>query len=168
MKYSVITVLLVSAALIGCGSQPETTKNSESQPPTQATPQVRMVEPAANIDLPPATGNRAAPDRSLLERANRNARIDANPNATPAPLVFKPAPENSQIAAAMDPDGTVREVRVFRDHPTLAKAEMTILPNGQRSIKLTLRNGQAAKFPNPAIENLQGVTAAQLLALAGK
>ena len=169
MRYAIITTIcLAIAAAVSCGGNAEQTKNTSVAANTQATPIIRMIEPVANIDLPPATANKVAPGRTIQERANRAPRVDVNPNATPAPLVFQPAPENSQTALSMDADGTIREIRVFKDNPKLARVEVIVQPGGDRNIKFTMRDGKTSTLKNTRLENLPTAKAAELIAMAGR
>ena len=160
-------VYLAAAAGLNCGGTPEQTKNANAAN-VQATPEIRMVEPAKNVDVPPATSNKVAPGRTLLDRANRGPRVDVNPNATPGPLIFKPAPENSQIAVSMDKDGTIHELRIFKDHPRLARVEVVVAPNGEQSIRFTMRDGGSSVVKGKQLDDLPTTTAAQLLSIAGR
>lgn len=89
------------------------------------------------------------------------------PDATPQPLQFKPSPENSEMAVAMQPDGLIVEKRVFKAHPTLAKAELWY-GKGDRTLKVTLRDGRTATVNADKIESLRDIKAAQIIAMASK
>ncbi len=163
---ALVGILIALGSAVGCTRTPEPVSNSRTpQPPT---PEVRMVEPVANISLPPATANKTAPGTTIAERANRQPRIDSGTGAAPGPLQFKPAGENSEIAVTMESDGTVREVRIFKSHPQLAKVESSFRDPGERTLKFTMRNGKVATVKTSRIKDLQTATAAELLALAGR
>lgn len=121
-----------------------------------------VVVETANTNFPAATANRRS------EAGTRGERPDTRPDATPMPLQFKPAAEDSEIAIAMERDGTVREVRVFRSHPKLAKVEMTYKPAEDKTIRVTLRDGKTVEVKSNRIKALQSAKASELLALTGK
>ncbi len=168
---AVAVVAAVGSA--GCWSTPEALNKSATTPTpasntnTVAAAPGQTVQPMPTIDLPPATSNRELSGDTIVDRANRKPRADVRPDATPAPLNFSPAPEDSEIAVLMLTDGLIVEKRVFKAHPTLAQAELRY-GKGDRTLKVTLRDGRTATVNADKIEALRDVKAAQIIAMASK
>jgi len=170
-----LAVVAVAAAVgsAGCWSTPEGVNKSATSPTpasnanTVAAVPGQTVQPMPTIDLPAATSNRVLSGDTIADRANRKERADMRPDATPQPLQFKPAPENSEMAVAMQPDGLIVETRVFNNHPTLARAELSY-GKGERTLKVTLRDGRTATVNADKIEALRDIKAAQIIAMALK
>ena len=166
-----ISLLAFVSVASACWSTPEPVNKAAPTPSSNANPIVaapgQTVQPMPTIDLPAATSNRELSGDTIAERANRKPQADVRPDATPAPLKFKPAPENSEMAVAMQPDGLIVETRVFKKHPTLARAELSY-GKGERTLKVTLRDGRSATVKADKVEALRDVTAAQILAMASK
>ena len=153
-----------------CSSPPEPV-NGPSPTPSSNTVSAgpgSTVAPMPTIDLPPATANKISPDSSIANRANRPQRADANPNATPAPLQFKPAPENSRFAVAMQADGSVREVRIFDRHPTLMSVEAISTGRPQKDVTIKLRSGEVVRKRTDRLTDLAGASSRLIAELVGK
>ena len=164
-----VAVCVVSA---GCWATPEPVNKATATSPTPSSNTVvaapgQTVQPMPTIDLPPVSSNRVLSGDTIADRANRQVRADAKPDSTPAPLVFKPAPENSEIAVTMQSDGLIVETRVFKGHPTLARAELSY-GKGERTLKVTLRDGRTLIVKADKIESLRDTMAAQIIAMASK
>jgi hypothetical protein len=82
----------------------------------------------------------------------------------PASLNSRPAPEDSTITSTLT--DVARETRVWNKHPTLAKVEK-VFDGGDGSIKVYLKNGKVIALPGNAIMQMDQVTAAGVLSLAG-
>lgn len=170
-----LAAVAVAAAVgsAGCWSTPEAVNKSAASPTpasnahTVAAVPGQTVQPMPTIDLPPATANRELSGDTIADRANRKPQADVRPDATPAPLKFTTAPENSEMAVAMQPGGLIVETRVFKNHPTLARAELSY-GKGVRTLKVTLRDGRTATVNADKIEALRDVKAAQIIAMASK
>ncbi|MFZ1702329.1 MAG: hypothetical protein WBO10_07840 [Pyrinomonadaceae bacterium] len=162
---AIASVVLLSA----CGGAAEPAKN-EPLSATPANAKTTVVEqPVPTIDLPAGeTVNRPARGTNIGDIANRPRRVDTNPNATPAPLDFRPAGENSKVAVSMGADGVVREVRIFDGHPRLAKIELTLLANGDKDLKFTMKDGKVIERRTSKINDLATAKASDLLAIAGQ
>lgn len=158
-----------------CWSTPEPVNKASSTPSsnvnTVSAAPGQTVLPMPTVDLPAATSNRKDSNQSIGERANRNAaadvRPDAKPGAPPEPLKFLPAPENSEIAVTMRPDGMIVETRVFKNHPKLSRAELSY-GKGERVLKITLRDGRTVSVSGEKVEALRDIKAAQLVIMAPK
>lgn len=104
---------------------------------------------------------------STLDRARRRQRVDADPNASPVPPTLSPAPENSEGAITMLPDGVVSEIRIFKAHPTLLRVDTYFLKPGLKRAKFTLKDGRVIELETDKIDNLLNMPAARLLQIAG-
>lgn len=157
------------AGIAACSTAPEPVNKATPPPVTNTVVAApgHTIQPMPTIDLPAASANRELSGDTIADRANRKIPVDARPDATPAPLKFKPAPENSEMAVAMQPDGLIVETRVFKNHPMLARAELSY-GKGERTLKVTLRDGRTATVNADKIEGLRDVKAAQILAMASK
>ncbi len=174
MRKISITIAAVAVAVFSaaCWSTPEPVNKAgaTSPPPSSNTvvaAPVQTVAPMPKIDLPPAVSNRDLSGDTVADRANRKERSDVRPNSTPQPLQFKPAPENSEMAVTMQSDGLIVETRVFKNHPTLARAELSY-GKGDRSLKVTLHDGRTATVNAEKVEVLRDLKAAQIIAMASK
>lgn len=171
MKVKLTVFLLFQACFSwACSTAPESanTVSPILQPSPSGTPSVTVIEPPANLDLPPATSNKIRLGDTIAERSNRKNRVDANPNATPAPLQFRPAAENSRAALAMNSDGSIREVRIFDKHPVLASVEAISAGGLQKDVTIKLRSGKVVKLRTDRVSDLATVSIQTLLDLAGK
>ncbi|MEQ1643171.1 MAG: hypothetical protein ABL959_06980 [Pyrinomonadaceae bacterium] len=168
-----LAAVAVAAAVssTACWSTPEPANKATSTPSantnTVAAAPGQTVQPMPTIDLPAATSNRELSGDTIADRANRKPQADVRPDATPAPLKFTPAPENSEMAVAMQADGLIVETRVFKKHPTLSRAELSY-GKGERILKVTLRDGRSATVKADNVEALRNMKAAQIIAMASK
>jgi len=83
-----------------------------------------------------------------------------------APLEFRPAAENSQIATTMDAQGRPVEVRVFKGDQRLERVEATWLDARQKLLKIMLRSGKVVEVKTDKIANLASAKASELATLA--
>lgn len=170
VSHKSMTALVATAAFLAACSSEHEAVNKPAPTPTSNTVVAapgQSVQTMPTIDLPAATSNRELSGDTIADRANRKPMADARPDATPAPLKFTPAPENSEMAVAMQPDGLIVETRVFKAHATLARAELSY-GKGERTLKVTLRDGRSATVKADKLEGLRDVKAAQILAMASK
>ncbi len=82
-------------------------------------------------------------------------------------LRFDPAPEDSQIASAMNSSGQMYDTRIFKRHPQLVKVDSTSIGPKEKELKILLRNGQIKIVTTDSIVDLKQATTSQLLRLAG-
>lgn len=162
MKRSHISTFFILGAIgFGCSGSAKTSKNSV----VSNSGIVNKEQPvSSSTDTPNVAAN--APKTDFRTRINRD-RIDANPSATPLPLKFKKAAENSEAAITMNTDGSIFEVRVFKSHPQLAKVEATWLDAKEKALKFYLKNGQVLEVKTDRVADLPSTPAAQLLEIAG-
>lgn len=118
--------------------------------------------PSAND---PGGANLASQPGNFYDRTKRN-RVD-HPNAKPVPPEFRPAPENSESATTMTSDGAILEIRVFKGHPQLAKAEVSWLDPNEKLLKVYLKNGRIVEVKTDRVENLRTTPSIDILAVAG-
>ncbi|QQS32927.1 MAG: hypothetical protein IPM50_14960 [Acidobacteriota bacterium] len=173
-------VILSIFAAVSCSKpepkkKPENTNTVRPQNAAEAPPPVN-----SNVSVPP--GNTYVPANveyfendatnrigkgSTLDRARRRQRVDADPNASPVPPTLSPAPENSEGAITMLPDGTVSEIRIFKAHPTLLRVDTYFLKPGTKRVKFTFKDGNVIELESDKIDNLLNMPAARLLQIAG-
>jgi hypothetical protein len=93
---------------------------------------------------------------------------DAGSDVDPVALAMKnakPAPDNSTFVSFLTDVGY--EIRTFKNHPQLLKAEKTIAASGKQTLKVFLRNGRVVEVPADRVPALATVRAASLLEAAG-
>ena len=90
-----------------------------------------------------------------------------NPSATPEPTSFRPAPENSEHSVMMDADGSIKEIRVFKSHPQIAKVEVTWTDPSSKNLKVFLKNGKTLEVNTDKIQSLQSVPSDVILQIVG-
>ncbi len=77
----------------------------------------------------------------------------------------RPAPDNSTFTSYLTDEGY--EIRTFKNHPQLLKAEKRILNNGDQTLKIFLRNGSVIQVPGQRIPILSTAPAASIADAAG-
>ena len=93
--------------------------------------------------------------------------MDSDPNAKPEPPVFRSAPENSESATTMTNDGSILEIRVFKNHPQLAKVEVTWTDPKDKALKVYLKNGTVVDAKTDRIGNLRDTPSIEIMQVAG-
>ena len=63
--------------------------------------------------------------------------------------------------------GLIVETRVFKAHPTLARAELSY-GKGERVLKITMRDGRTVSVSGDKVKGLRDVKASQLVVMASK
>ena len=163
-------VCVFSLVMIGCGRRADTAK------PAGGGGADRISNVAVNGNQTSTNSEARKPDAAnTAARGPRNKRdnwtnhkmVDADPSATPLPLQFQPAAENSAAAVTMDDNGMIFEVRVFKSHPRLARIEATWVGEKEKDLKIFLRNGQELNVKTDRLKNLQTATIKDLLDIAG-
>lgn len=166
--------IAASLLLAGCGASnaqkqnttPTPGSNSELLPTGNAVPRAVSkandgTEGPSNVAPTPGVGDR------VDIRSRRKERYDVDPSATPPPMTFAKAAENSEYGTSMDRDGTVIERRIFTGHPQLRTAEVKWLDPKTRSLKLTFKNGKIIELKAVEIANLRTIPTIELLKMAG-
>ena len=164
------TVLFFTlTAAFGCGgSEGNVNTVAVNSRPTANTQNAASSDPAstafgnANSFNTNISANRPM-DESLAKM--KRLRTAANRSGKPIPSMnSRPAPEDSTISSTLT--DVARETRIWKKHPVLAKVEK-VFNGGEGSIKVYLRNGKVIDLPGSSITQLDQISAAGVLALAG-
>ena len=121
----------------------------------------------SNDTRPPDPDSNAVAVNNPRDKKNKKDRPDTNPNATPEPTEPRPAPENSEASVMMNQDGSITEIRVFKNHPQIARVEATWSDPTMKNLKVYLKNGKVVTAKTDKIPNLQSVTSEVILQAAG-
>jgi PBP1b-binding outer membrane lipoprotein LpoB len=159
-----IFVLAVGCLLAtGCGASKAQKKEASPTPERVNANTVKANIPSVPKAMAPATSNSNA--RPTMR--GRRDRVDIDPSATPLPLSFEKAGENSRFAISMDREGVVTETRIFNDHPQIQKVEMKWLDAKIRSVEVLLKNGKIAQAKTDRVTSIRAMSSSDLLALVG-
>ncbi len=112
------------------------------------------------------SSNESSVNRPGVEKRRRPQDTGVT-STSPAPLDFRPGPENSQTATTMNEQGQPVEVRVFKDNAQLDRVEAVWLGANQMLLRITHRNGQTREVRTDRIKNLSSAPAELLIELAG-
>jgi hypothetical protein len=170
MRPLLLLILLSFAMCAACSSSTTTNGGSNTASiPRSSSPETSGSPAAANDDSSVAATNAESDNSNLSDRMARLRHRPTNVDhpGPPAPLEYRPAPENSQIATTMNADGQPMQVRVFRTDPRVARVEAIWLGPKEKQFKITLRNGKTVDVKTDKIADLASVSAADLAALAG-
>ena len=116
-----------------------------------------------NTNIPVNTNIETASNRFESKREQmRNAANSVAPK--PLPVNSRPAPEDSTISTQLT--DVARETRVWQKHPALAKVEKIYDGKGS-TIKVYLKDGRVIDLSGTAIPQLEQVSSATVLTLAG-
>lgn len=149
----IIAISVLTSAVVGVGCSTNTSKNSSTDTVYQ-TNKAPAPDPAATVE-------------ELKRDKKKRERPDADPSATPEPSSPKPAPENSEASVMMNSDGSITEIRVFKDHPQIAKAEATWTDPMSKSLKVTLKSGKVMQAKTDKVPTLASAPSADLLRIVG-
>ncbi len=153
-------VLSVGIIGFGCSGSTDGLKNSSTDSKSSPSTSEIVNSNVLTSNIIPSRG-------SLQERKERKRRIITEPSGKPIPLIYKKAAENSEIAVTMNDDGSVLEIRVFRDHPMLIKVEATRLGEKDKALKIYLQNGKTLDVKTDRVPNLGLVSSSEILQIAG-
>jgi hypothetical protein len=145
---------------------PRTGVNSNSVVFTNSNANIKV----ANVPTIPAAGDAPLVNGSVERRRDRlreRERFEEDPSATPPPIAFQKAPENSEFAAYMEKGGMVVETRIFKGHPQLNSVIMKWIDPQTRALKVTLQNGKVVERQPVRIANLRTVSTTELLNIIG-
>ena len=155
------TIYILLTFVSGCST------SSAPESKTKEEPSKAAVNSTPNINDPGSSSLTSQPG-NFQDRHNRwKNRVQAEPNAKPEPLVFRPAPENSETATTMTDDGSILEIRVFKGHPHLAKVEATWTEPTDKSLKVYLKNGTVVDIKTDRIGNLRDTPSIEIMQVAG-
>lgn len=148
--------LLLAACLfaLGCSSAPVSNAG-------------KTHDVVSNETRPPDPISNSIAANNPRDKKNKKERPDENPSATPAPAEFRAAPENSEASVMMNSDGSITEIRIFKDHPLIAKVEATWSDPTSKSLKVYLKSGKIVTAKTDKIPNLQAVASDFILQAAG-
>lgn len=173
MTKRVIFLLVISSVSVftGCGGSTGTAKTDSGQKTAANSTAANNSAVASNSAVSanpndaPVSAETMTPRDKRFNRA-KHPVVDADPSATPLPLQFRPAADDSQIAVTMKPNGSVFEVRIFKSNPKLARVEATWLGEKEKELKFYLRNGTVLDVKTDKIVNLQSTSLKDLLEIA--
>lgn len=173
MKYLKLLLLLLASAaglvLTACSGSAEIGKNTAAANSSSAAANSNSAQVVAtpNRDLN-VNSNPELPLKSADMRSRTNSvGSGANVSGTPPPPQFQPADENSEWAVTMNRDGSVTEIRVFKSHPQIARAEVFSRDGRNKVVKIYLRNGKTVDINTDRPLNLKTATANQILEIGG-
>jgi len=83
-----------------------------------------------------------------------------------APLQFRAAPGNSEIATTMNASGRPVEIRVFKSDQNIAHVESTWLDEKQRLLRITFKDGRIIETKTDKFNSLLEMSAVDIAALA--
>ena len=116
----------------------------------------------------PPTSNMPPQPKSLAERANRKPRVDVDPTAKQPPISLQKAPENSQFGTKMEDDGSLTELRVFKNHPQIAKVEARGSDAKYKTLSVYLRDGNVVSVKTDRVKQLHSAPTKLLLEIVGR
>jgi len=156
-------LLAVALLLGGCSDASDAGKTSNTAVNSSVfagstTPQAANGEPALNGISTPPTANFVAVNKRV---------VPDGPGSGRPILRYEPAADNSQIASAMNSDGQMFEVRIWKKHPQLVKIESTWLDQKNKALYILLRTGKVMNITTDRIQNLKQATTRELLEIAG-
>ena len=165
MKRNKIFVLAIACLLAsGCGASRAQKKDASPTPERVNANTVKAnAPPVSNIGARPSSNSNVRPTMK-----GRRERVDIDPKATPLPLSFEKAGENSAFAISMDQEGMVTETRVFNNHPQIQKVEMKWIDAKVRSIRILLKNGKIEETKTDKVTSIRKLSSSDLLALVSK
>ena len=145
MRNFVLFSIFLSTVVIGACSNGSSPASSAANRPTAASPGRNLSTPDSPTTQKiagnsPDTENKNT-DISLAQppENRRRRRPEAYPDLPEAPLQFRAAPGNSEIATTMNASGRPVEIRVFRSDQNIARVESTWLDEKPRSLRSHLQ-----------------------------
>ncbi len=175
MIKSCISISLIASLffVMGCGAsnaQKGKPSSTNAQGPAATPPANSGIKPIITSNMNSASANLSSGSGQVDRRGTRSRqgeRADVDPSATPPPMAFQKAPENSEFGTSMEANGIVLEKRVFKGHPQLRSAEITWTDPQTRSLKVTLKNGKIVERKGVGTINLRTISSAELLNIIG-
>ena len=149
----ILVVLFAGLLVFGC-----------SRAPVSNSSKTRDV--VSNDTKPPDPDSNSVTGNNLRDKKNKKDRPDMDPSATPSASETRPAPENSEASVMMNQDGSITEIRVFKDHPQIVKAEATWTDPASKTLKVYLKSGKILTAKTDKIPNLQSVSSETILQAA--
>ncbi len=149
-----LALLVAGLVFLGACGSPETgekTLDTVSEP---------------GVTQPPPPDPNAVPPENQREKKRKERPINET-TSEPGPSTPKPAPEDSEVSAMMNSDGSITEIRVFRSHPQIARAEARWMEPSNKDLKVFLRNGKILEAKTDKIPYLHDVSSELLLQIVG-
>ena len=172
MRNFVLFSIFLSTVVIGACSNGSSPASSAANRPTAASPGRNLSTPDSPTTQKTAGNSRDTEntntDISLAQppENRRRRRPEADPNLPQAPLQFRAAPGNSEIATTMNASGRPVEIRVFRSDPNIARVESTWLDEKQRLLRITFKDGRIIETKTDKFNSLLEMSAVDIAALA--
>ena len=135
---------------------PLTAENDPNSPATTGS--------SANGEAFPVSDARRRKDLSLHGFGPDGKPLPAGQTGPPPPPRVTEAPDNSTFSVSLT--DVAREVRTFRDNPTLIKVEREMSGKGQTA-RVYLKNGKVITLPGDKLEGLANLSALEILIRAG-
>ena len=164
---SIVSLLFITS-LMGCSGTP---KQAKVNPKSNGGDQIDRPHNSVAVVTPEPTSQPTAssvePSGNVtpVKRGGGKERGPGDPNATPAPLSFNPAGENSEYGTMMERDGTVLEVRKFANHPRLLRVELRWKDPASKAARFIFRDGTTVDISSTSIKDMASMTASSLLEL---
>ncbi|MFT3745588.1 MAG: hypothetical protein QM785_15010 [Pyrinomonadaceae bacterium] len=146
----IFVIIIVGAFIFGCSRAPVANSG-------------KTHDVVSNDTKPPVPDSNAVAGDNPRDKKNKKERPDMDPSATPSASEARPAPENSEASVMMNQDGSITEIRVFKDHPQIAKAEATWSDPASKTLKVYMRDGKVLTAKTDKIPNLQSVSSDVIL-----
>jgi hypothetical protein len=148
----------VAAPQPGAPGQPTTAVNGQAGIPPAPVDPATAVSTDANSAAADAIDPRKR-KMDLVKQGQLNSQAGAPPKPVP-----QPAPDNSTYTVVLA--DAVRESRIFRAHPQLAKVEKVTDTSGA-TIKVYLKSGQVVSLPGDRIPMLSTAPASAIMNAVG-
>ena len=163
-----LTALLVAAAAgaFGCGtSESNTNSMAVNTGPNLNGSNAAVPNSATSFNAVNSfNANANRPMDAQMQKLEEMRQASNRAGKQIPSLNSRPAPEDSTMTATLT--DFARETRTWRKHPVLAKVEK-VHNGGEGSIKVYLHNGKVIDLPGNSITQLDQVSAATVLQLAG-
>ncbi len=148
-----LVVIACTLSLLGCGSAERGEKTVDN-----------VSEPGVTQPPPPDPNSVTVENQRDKKRKERPINESV---AEPEPATPKPAPENSEASAMMNSDGSITEIRVFNNHPQIARAEARWMEPSTKDLKVFLRNGKILDAKTDRIQSLNEASSDLILEIVG-
>lgn len=145
------------AATSGTNGNTSVIENGSFVPPQAVDANLAAAEP---LDAPGQLQDR-------MDKMRKSGGA-ASQNVDPRALALKnaqPAPDNSTFTSYLSDAGY--EIRTFKSHPQLLRAEKRIDNEGHQTLKIFLRNGQVIERSGKDLPVLSNAAADLILSIAG-
>lgn len=159
----VLSFFCLVVGIAGCGSS----ESSANMMPTNTGPNLNAAVTNATTTFNATNSINANANRPMdaqMQKLEEMRKAANRAGKTIPSLNSRPAPEDSTMTATLT--DFARETRTWKSHPVLAKVEK-VHDGGEGSIKVYLRSGKVIDLPGKAIAQLDQISAASVLQIAG-